>query len=136
MYKKIIIGLGISLLLPAVAHAELRNFSDLVTYLILIINSLIPLLFGIAVLAFFWGVIHYIWSADPNKLNDARNYMIYSIIGIAVMLSVWGIALLLKNSFFPSATLPTSGGVDYYNGSDPAGDPTPPPDIFNPIENA
>ncbi len=102
MNKKFLGVLAIILGLPSFAFADIENFQGLVNALVSVLNSMIPLFFGIAILAFFWGVIHYIWAADPAKLEGARNYMIFSIIGIAVMLSVWGLALLVKNSFFPT----------------------------------
>ncbi len=125
MYKKLfIIALLASLPLTSFA-AEARDLKGLINNLIDIVNAIIPLIFGIAIICFFWGVIKYIWAADPSKIKDARNYMVFSVIGIAVMLSVWGLALFLKNSFFPRANTPfnstsqnvNSGAIKYCNGS-------------------
>ena len=64
-------------------------------------------------------------NADgPQKLGEARNYIIFSLIAITIMLSVWGIATMLKNTFFegsatppgsPGSTnsLPATGGAGY-----------------------
>ncbi len=118
--KKIMIGLGIVGATPFVALADVEDLSGLANNLVGLVNSIIPLLFGIALVAFFWGVIQYIWSADTEKIKEAREYMLYSIISISVMLSVWGLALFLKNSFFPSAHLPydpSSGQSGFSNDS-------------------
>lgn len=93
----------------------------LIVEIIETVNLLVPLLFGIALIAFMWGVIKYIYAADPKNVKDARNFMIFSVIGIAVMLSVWSIASLLKNSIFPGAPSPLGGGP----GSSGGGSTTP-----------
>ena len=91
-------------LLPSVALADVTNLTSLISQLQTVINALIPLLFSIALIGFIVGVIRYIWSAgNPSKIKEARSFIVFSIIGIAVMLSVWSLALFVKNSFFPDA---------------------------------
>jgi hypothetical protein len=47
-------------------------------------------------LAFLWGVIQYITAgADEEKRAGARNYMIYGIIGLFVLVSVWALVFWL-----------------------------------------
>ncbi len=103
--KKCIVALYIIGFTPVIAFADIANLNQLINELLGLANSLVPLLFGLALLAFIWGVIGYIWSADPKRIKDARNYMIFSVVGMAVMMSIWGLSLFLKNSFFPSATI-------------------------------
>lgn len=91
---------------PVLAFAQINSLSSLSSGLVAVANALVPLLFGLAVLGFLWGVIKYIFAAGPYKLDEARNYMIFGIIGIAVMLAAWALALFVKNSFFPSSPLP------------------------------
>ena|ERR1700733_6243855 len=87
----------------AASGSGVTDLCSLITFLISLINMIIPLLFGLALLAFIWGIIRYIFAAEPNKLNEARNYMVFGIIGMAVMLSVWSLAFLVKDSFFPNS---------------------------------
>lgn len=65
-----------------------------------IFNFLIPLLITIAVVYFFWGLIQYV-SAGGNeeKATEARNTMVYGIIALFVMVSVWGLIGLVGNTF-------------------------------------
>ncbi|MBX4198283.1 pilin [Candidatus Parcubacteria bacterium] len=108
--------LYVSLLLaPFVSSAEATDLKSLVSDLVELVNLIIPLLFGFALVAFMWGVIKYIASTDSVKIKEARNYIAFSIVAIAVMLSVWGLALFLKNSFFPTAPQP-------YDPETPLGD--------------
>ncbi len=103
---------------PTQTAAAITDFKSLVNALIYDINLLIPLLFGLAFIAFAFGVIRYIYSANTEKIQDARKFIIFGIIGIAVMLSVWALALTVKGLFFPTANLPlggTSGGSSGFN---------------------
>lgn len=55
-------------------------------------NRAISLLFVVATLVFLWGVIRYVIAGgDEEKLKEGRQYIIYGLIGLAVMLAVWGI---------------------------------------------
>jgi hypothetical protein len=64
-----------------------------------LINKIIPLLVGVAVLLFLWGVLKYVLSGseDPSKREEARGFMIWGIVAIFVMVSVWGLVGLLQN---------------------------------------
>ncbi|MES2437174.1 MAG: hypothetical protein V4519_04140 [Patescibacteria group bacterium] len=108
MFKKLItiITLALILLPNQVFADDPKNLKDLVGMLIGIANALVPLFFLLALIGFIIGIIKYIYSADPKKIAEARSYIVYGIITVSVMLSVWGLALLVKGSFFPSAESP------------------------------
>ncbi|OGG54683.1 hypothetical protein A3D62_03280 [Candidatus Kaiserbacteria bacterium RIFCSPHIGHO2_02_FULL_49_11] len=93
------------LALPLVAGAQtltsvLGTFSNLV-------NLAIPLVLAIAVLYFFWGLAQYIMSTgNEEKRTEARNMMIWGIIALFVMVSVWGLIGLLQETFNVKSTNP------------------------------
>lgn len=62
----------------------------------------IPIAAALALLAFFWGLALYLFNFGEGK-EDAqkkgRNLMIYGILAIFVIVSVFGIARLLQKSF-------------------------------------
>ncbi len=96
--KKIIIS-SIALTAPFVALAagELQN---IVTVLKGLANTIVPLFMVVAVAVFLWGIIRYITSAgDEEKQKSSRNYIIYGLIGIFVMVAFWGIITVVANSF-------------------------------------
>jgi|JI10StandDraft_1071094.scaffolds.fasta_scaffold683547_1 hypothetical protein len=66
-----------------------------------IVSRLVPLLVGIAVLAFFWFLIEYIWKGreDPEVYRTGRAGMFYSVLAIFVMVSIWGLVGFLGNLF-------------------------------------
>lgn len=75
-----------------------------------VINDwLIPIVIGVALLYFLWGVMKYVTSGgDPGARKEAANTMLYGIIALAVMVSVWGLVGLLQDI----AGVDSSGGAD------------------------
>ncbi|MEZ4103334.1 MAG: hypothetical protein R3B55_02110 [Candidatus Paceibacterota bacterium] len=62
--------------------------------------SLWPLLISIAVIVFIIGVIKYIAGADEEaKRTEGRNFMIYGLIALFVMISVWGLVGVIQGTF-------------------------------------
>lgn len=59
----------------------------------LIVVRLAPFLIGLALLAFFWFLILFIWKGkdSPDEQKKGRIGMAYSILALFVMVSVWGI---------------------------------------------
>jgi len=65
-----------------------------------ILESIIPLLMVIATIVFLWGVIRYITSAgDESKIEEGRRLIIYGLIGLFVMVAVWGLVQVLVTTF-------------------------------------
>jgi hypothetical protein len=63
-----------------------------------IVVRLVPLAIGLAVLAFFWYLIQFIWSGkdgDGEKRKGSMAGMGYSIFAIFVMVSIWGIVYFI-----------------------------------------
>jgi len=63
-----------------------------------LINALIPLLIAAALLAFFWGLVQYIFKVGGGKSKGGRSLMIWSLVTLFVMVSVWGLVNLLRDS--------------------------------------
>ncbi len=109
------------LALPFTTYAaNVTDIEGLIAYAIKILNLLVPFIVGLAVIGFLWGVMKYIFAADTKSISEARNYMIFGIIGIAVMLSVWGLAFFVKNSFFTGAATPGGSRGEQEGGNGPA----------------
>lgn len=81
--------------LPVLAFGQIieENVTTVSNTIVRLINdAVIPILFALAILYFLWGVVQYIRSAgDEKKRSDSLHMMLYGIIGIAVMASVWGL---------------------------------------------
>ncbi len=78
--------------------------------LFIVQDVLIPLVFSLALLVFFWGVVKYIRSEGQGKA-EGRNIMIWGIVALFVMASVWGLVYFIRNELnigpATSATVPT-----------------------------
>ena len=72
-----------------------------------ILNSIIPIIIGLAVVYFLWGVFGYVTAGADDKKKEARDVMIYGIIAIFVMVSVWGLVNLLVDTFGLDNSLPS-----------------------------
>ena len=66
------------------------------------IGILVPILISLAVLFFLWGVFKYIKGDAAAKAEGAKN-MLWGIIGIFVMVSVWGLVRILTSTFGTTA---------------------------------
>jgi hypothetical protein len=80
----------------------METITEIVTSIINLINNvLVPLVFAVAFIFFLFGVVQYliIGAANAEKRKTGLQIIMYSVIGFAVMMSVWGIVNLVRNSF-------------------------------------
>lgn len=116
MHKITIFVTGaLGVFVPQAAHAATaRNLTDLINIFIDILQALVPLIVGLAVVVFFWGILKYVIAGgDKDGKAEGRRVIVYGILGIAVMVSVWGLVEIVKNTFFadsPSSIDSGSGG--------------------------
>ncbi len=96
--------------LPFIAFAQ--NIADIIVQVEGIINAIIPFIIGLAVLVIIWGVFGYITGAgDEEKRGEAKQYIIWGIIGVFVMLSIWGLVNVVVSSFALNPNRPPSPQV-------------------------
>ena len=63
-----------------------------------IIGLLLSVVIGLGVIWFVWSVIKYT-IAEADKKEEAKQQMLWGIIGLTVIVSVWGIVAILRNFF-------------------------------------
>ena len=101
MLKKQIILL-VLLVTPGFLFAEgPKDFAELVNLILdKILTPLISLMFGLAFMGFLWGAVQCILKAeDPKGRGAGKDKMLYGIIALAVMVSVWGLVKILTATF-------------------------------------
>jgi SNF family Na+-dependent transporter len=84
--------------LPVFANADqlggttsfFKAAKDLVT------TYLIPLVFLLGLLLFFWGMVKYIWSVGQDK-EAGKQIMIWGVVALFVMSSIWGIITIIRS---------------------------------------
>lgn len=77
------------------------KLADLINYATCILSaSVIPLIFALAIAFFVWGVVQYVINSDnESERAKGRNFMIWGIIALAVMVSIWGLVNIFTRSF-------------------------------------
>ena len=75
------------------------------------LNDIIGFLVLVATVAFLWGIIKYIAAGgDEDKVSEARNFIRWGIIFLAVMIAVWGFVYVVIDFFFGSQIIPSIPG--------------------------
>lgn len=88
-----------------VAYADVDSFIENVNEEI--INPLILLLFALALAYFLYGVFEFISNqSNDEKKTTGKSHMLWGVIGLTIMMSVWAILGLLLNTF------PNIKGID------------------------
>ncbi len=76
----------------------------------LITSSVIPLLLALAMAMFLWGVVQYVINdAEEAKKAKGRQFMIWGLIGLTVMVAVWGLVAIIGNTFGIKYAIPQLG---------------------------
>ena len=107
-----------ALSLPFIALAQVTIESTL-NRVLGILNGVIFLFITIAIVVFFWGLISYLANiGGEDAAKKGIQLMLWGVIALFVMVSVWGIIRLLQNTFgvggnqtaIPVSTFQAQGG--------------------------
>jgi len=73
-----------------------------------VLNPLIALLFALALILFLWGGFQFIvGSGEAGEARESgKRHMLWGLIGLLVMVSVYGILAILGNTFGFSTPTP------------------------------
>ncbi|MDR3558680.1 MAG: hypothetical protein P4L61_04050 [Candidatus Pacebacteria bacterium] len=87
-------------------------------------NTAIEVIIALAVVVFVYNVFYYFFTTKENK--DRGMYLLWSIIGFAVILCFWGLVNLVANTFNLDKTAPsffgsTIGGTTSSSGCSSTG---------------
>jgi hypothetical protein len=63
-----------------------------------IFSAIVPLIISLAVIFFLWSTAQYILREGDSQ-KDAKDHMMWGIIILFVMVSVWGLVAILGNTF-------------------------------------
>ncbi len=90
----------------ASACRQPNDIGQLFTFSICLISKyVIPFLFALALVMFIVGVLKYVKSGDNEEAREAgRGLMLFGIIALFVMTSVWGLVKILYSTIFPASS--------------------------------
>lgn len=102
---------------PALALAQnsspsLGNLETLLLSIQRLIGIALPVVIGLALLGFFWGLMQFVFAAgNEEKKKEGRTHMIYGIIALFVMVAVWGLVGFIAGAFGIQTGGSIPGGV-------------------------
>jgi uncharacterized membrane protein len=74
------------------------TFEFIVNRIIELLNIGVLIFIALGIITFFWGIVIYIFrSGDEGKRKEGVNYIMYGILGIFVMVAVWGIVQIFSS---------------------------------------
>jgi hypothetical protein len=84
---------------PVFAFAvPLTGLAGLLTAFGGLLNTVIQIVFGLALIFFFWGTGQFILNANDAKTRDeGKKKMLWGVIALFVMISIYGILALIGN---------------------------------------
>ena len=72
----------------------------------IITTALIPLIFAGAFMFFLWGVMRFIMATDSTKREEGKKNIIWGLVGLFVMVSMWGIIKIFTTLFGVETVVP------------------------------
>lgn len=111
--KKIqIISISSILLFPLISYGALEGVKGLLVSSVSLMNLMIRVLFGLALVLFFWGMGQFILHSGEDKARtEGRKRMIWGIIALFVMASIYGILNFIGSTVNIGPNSSGSGGA-------------------------
>jgi hypothetical protein len=93
------------------------TFSSIVQDLVGLINLMVGVLAPLALVVFFYGLAKYVYNVgDSHGHKEARETILWSLVALFVLFSVWGILALMNEAFFGGPVgVPSSISPSYNN---------------------
>ena len=86
--------------LPFLTFAQVDTDAfDILDVIATFVSRSIPVLVAISLAVFIFGGIKFIFAKDADKKKEARGLVINGIIGLFVIVSVWGLVSLISSTF-------------------------------------
>lgn len=101
--------------LPAISFAQLGTIDTFFNKIIGFINNiLIPLIFGLALLVFIYGVYKYfiLGGSNEEEQKKGKQLVLWAVIGFVLMVSIWGIVNIIAGGLFPDTQPPILPAAD------------------------
>ena len=98
-------------LAPSLVFAQSNAITDvnsLTAKLTNLGNTFIQLLIAFAVIWIIYNVVRYIMKADSDDRKPIGNAILWGIVGLFIILSIWGLVRILSNTFRTDSTAPTN----------------------------
>jgi len=77
------------------------NFKSIICYILSILYLVIPILFGLAIIFFFWGLSKFILNSTGNEkeIQVGKSYMVWGLVALFVLVSFRAIISIITGQF-------------------------------------
>ncbi len=66
----------------------------------LIIDPALRVVFTLGLFLFLWGVVEFLYKLSKGEVSpEGKNHMVWGLVGMLIMVSVYGIIALIVNTF-------------------------------------
>lgn len=98
--KNFLFIIALSFFVPAI-YAEALTLQNVIENAKKIVGSLVPLIIGLALVYFIYGLAQYISvSGEAAKKEEGRTRMLWGTIAMFVIVSIWGLVSILTTTVF------------------------------------
>ncbi len=106
--KKIFAAIALAFA-PAIASAQqlgaINNINDVTAKFTSILNTTTVIIVAVAVLWIIINVVRYlVGGKDSEKRKEGGMRILFGVIGLFVIISIWGLVSIFKNSFVTNDT--------------------------------
>jgi len=78
------------------------TFAEIVERIVVLINNFVGVIVMVAMIIFFIGLVRYIYRApNPKAKKYGRDMIVWGLLTMFVMISIWGILRLAQESLSP-----------------------------------
>ena len=78
---------------------ELGTIQSIICKIGNILDIIIPILVVLGVVFFIWGVVTFVIGNDEEAKKRGKDRMIYGIIGLVVIVAMWGLVGIVTKTF-------------------------------------
>ena len=102
-----VIGAGAVAAVPflALAANSPQTLRDVIELVITYLGYSIPLIMSLSVVTLIWGIYQKFFKVDADK-GEAGNLVLFGVVGLAIMLTFWGMVRILVNTFNLDGNIP------------------------------
>ncbi len=112
----------LALALPFTASAEVAHtLRDLVGQIVNLLNTATGVLVAAALVAFLYGAAYNLLKAGERGSGALRQFLVWGVIILFVMVSIWGILNVLQQTLFGTGAGGASSSGSGINGSGGSG---------------
>lgn len=67
---------------------------------VFVIDPAVKVIFTLGLFFFLWGLVQFLWNLKDGQASETgKSHMVYGLVGMLIMVSVYGIIALIMNTF-------------------------------------